>query len=248
MVRISSIVDISKYQPDNLLRLAQFNAQSIKKKDGIIFEHLTAGKIDIAVVTETWLKDDDSIWLQGLDINKGCYRTYTSNRSMKRGGGLAVIANKNFDVKLISESERQTFQIAKWKIAIPSLVITLVGVYKPPNTSNFDFHDDFLDWISDMIALDKNIIIMGDFNHDINKQLDEDALNFMESMSSVGLVQHVEFGTHESDNILDLVFTESSSDFSVVKCRSGPFVSDHCMVICDMALAKPEIKCRHITF
>ena len=49
-------------------------------------------------------------------------------------------------------------------------------------------------------------------------------------------------------NILDLVFTESSSDFSVVKCRSGPFVSDHCMVICDMALAKPEIKCRHITF
>ena len=70
----------------------------------------------------------------------------------------------------------------------------------------------------------------------------------MELMSSVGLVQHVEFGTHESDNILDLVFTESSSDFSVVKCRSGPFVSDHCMVICDMALAKPEIKCRQITF
>ena len=167
---------------------------------------------------------------------------------MKRGGGLAVIANKNVDVKLILESEKQTFQIAKWKIAIPSLVITLVGVYKPPNTSNFDFHDDFLDWISDTIALDKNIIIMGDFNHYINKQLDEDSSNFMESMLSVGLMQHVEFGTHESDNILDLVFTESSSDFSVVKCRSGLFVSDHCIVICDMALAKPEIKCRQITY
>ena len=142
---------------------------------------------------------------------------------MKRGGGLAVIANKNFDVKLISKSERQTFQIAKWKIAILSLVITLVGVYKPPNTSNFDFHDDFFDWISDTIALDKNIIIMGDFNHHINKQLDEDASNFMESMSSVSFVQHVKFRTHESNNI-------------------------HCMVICDMALTKPEIKCRHITF
>ena len=70
-----------------------------------------------------------------------------------------------------------------------------------------------------MIALDKNIIIMGDFNHHINKQLDEDASNFMESMSSVGFVQHVKFGTHECDNILDLVFTESLSDFSVVKCR-----------------------------
>ena len=70
LVRICSMVDISKYQPENILRLAQFNAQSIKKKDGIIFEHLTAGKIDIAVVTKTWLKDDDSIGLQGSDINK----------------------------------------------------------------------------------------------------------------------------------------------------------------------------------
>ena len=113
LVKIWFMVGINKYQPDILLRLAQFNAQSIKNKDRIIFEHLTAGRIDIAVVTKTWLKDDDSIWLQGSDINKGCYRTYTSNRSMKRGGGLAVIANKTFDVKLISESERQTFQIAK---------------------------------------------------------------------------------------------------------------------------------------
>ena len=64
----------------------------------------------------------------------------------------------------------------------------------------------------------------------------------------MGLVQHVDFGTHESNNILDLVFTESSSDFSVVRCRSGSFVSDHCMVICDIALAKPEIICRHIMF
>ena len=62
---------------------------------------------------------------------------------MKRGGGLAVIANKNIGVKLISESERQMFQIAKWKIAIPSLVIMLVGIYKPPNISKF-----WLSWFS----------------------------------------------------------------------------------------------------
>ena len=67
-------------------------------------------------------------------------------------------------------------------------------------------------------------------------------------MSSVGLVQHVNFGPHKSDNILDLVFTELSSNFSEVRFRSGPFASGHCMVICDMALAKPEIKHRHITF
>ena len=89
---------------------------------------------------------------------------------------------------------------------------------------------------------------MGDFNHHINKELDEVASNFMESMSSMSLVQHVDFGTHKSDNILDLVFTELSSEFSVVRCRSGPFVSDHCIVMCDMALAKPEIKCRDIMF
>ena len=96
-----------------MLRLVHFNAQLLKYKDRIIFEHLTAGKIDIAVMTKTWLKDDDSIWLQGLEINKGCYRTYISNRSMKIGGGLAVITNKIFDVKLISESERQNFHVIR---------------------------------------------------------------------------------------------------------------------------------------
>ena len=127
------------------------------------------------------------------------------------------------------------------KACLPSNQCTV-----PENTKLL--HDDYLDWILDTIALDNNIIIMGDFNHHINKKLDEDVYNFMESMSSVGHVQHVDFGTHESDNILDLMFTESSSDFSVLGCRSGPFVSDHCMVICDMALAKPEIKCRDIMF
>ena len=53
LVRLHIMVDISKYQPDNLLRLAQFNAQLLKNKDGTIFEHLTAGKIDIAVATKT---------------------------------------------------------------------------------------------------------------------------------------------------------------------------------------------------
>ena len=71
LVRIPITVDISKYQPDNIQRLVQFNAQSLKNKDRTIFEHLTAGKIDIAVATETWLKDHDSIWLQGLASNKG---------------------------------------------------------------------------------------------------------------------------------------------------------------------------------
>ena len=46
------MVDINKYQPNNLLRLAQFNSQSLKNKDGTIFEHLTAGKIDIAVCNQ----------------------------------------------------------------------------------------------------------------------------------------------------------------------------------------------------
>ena len=82
--------------------------------------------------------------LQGSDINKGYYRTYTLNRSMKRGGGLAIIAIKFSDVKLISESERQTFQIAKWKIAILSLVITLVGSINLPIHQTLTFMMIFL--------------------------------------------------------------------------------------------------------
>ena len=41
------------------IKLAKFNAKSVKNKDSYILDIIINEKIQIALVTETWLKDSD---------------------------------------------------------------------------------------------------------------------------------------------------------------------------------------------
>ena len=45
------------------------NVQSIKSKTKILMDYLLDSKVDIAVLTETWLSDNDAIWLKASDLN-----------------------------------------------------------------------------------------------------------------------------------------------------------------------------------
>ena len=85
-----------------------------------------------------------------------------------------------------------------------------------------------------------DLLIMVEFNihyyHDyyiIHEQ-------FQDSMQEMGLIQHVNFVSHISGNIIDLVFTEQLSKFKVTKVREGPMLSDHKMVIWNLNIDKPD--------
>ena len=54
---------------NNNIQLVLLNAQSVKNKDIDIKEYLSEKKIDIAVITETWIQetDADNIWVEGCD-------------------------------------------------------------------------------------------------------------------------------------------------------------------------------------
>ena len=69
------------------------------------------------VVTETWLASDDKhiVWAKVSELNKNNYRLIAVNMNKGRGGGLAIMYNSDLDVKLLSNSERNTFQFAIWK-------------------------------------------------------------------------------------------------------------------------------------
>ena len=50
------------------------NVQSIKNKQDVVMELLEDSKGDLAVLTETWLTDDDDIWVQGSEFHKHNYK------------------------------------------------------------------------------------------------------------------------------------------------------------------------------
>ena len=74
--------------------------------------------MDILVVTETWLtsKDRDYIWMEVSELNRNNYRLMTVNKTKGRGIGVAIGYNSDMDMKLLSSSERNTFQFAIWRV------------------------------------------------------------------------------------------------------------------------------------
>ena len=66
----------------NNIRLATLNARLVKNNDLIISQELNNHKIDIAVITETWLKDtpEDEVWTNKSELIQGNYKDQDPKR------------------------------------------------------------------------------------------------------------------------------------------------------------------------
>ena len=97
-VEIDNVIILKQLERN--ITISVFNAQSIRNKEALILDHLLQYKVDLAVVTETWLMDTDrdKVWLQSSDVNKDIYSLSSSIRTCKRGGGVGLIHRKNTDV------------------------------------------------------------------------------------------------------------------------------------------------------
>ena len=172
-----------------------------------------------------------------------------SIRTCKRGGGVGLIHGKNTDVKLTEEKEAKTFQVAKWRVMVDKTTIHLIGVYKPLDTSNTEFLEEFTEWLTAVVANETNLIITGDFNHKIgNINDDDDAENLLETMNALGFKQYFKCVTHKSGNILDLLFSEVISGIKIVNCKPTSYISDHCAMVCRTTIPKLELVSKTITY
>ena len=115
------------------LHLLLSNIQSIKNKELLLLEHLNNNRIDIAVVTETWLNEDtDKAWVLTSEINRNGFNLDTSNRIGRRGGGLAIISRSYLKTRKIMEGNQKTFQYAVWKVETHGNTVTCIAIYRPP--------------------------------------------------------------------------------------------------------------------
>ena len=197
------------------LTLSLLDAQLIKNKELVLHGQLIHHDIDICMLTETWLSENDLdiTWLQYTVLNKVPYQMLTSNRTGRKGGGVALIVKSHLRVKQIGEGQLRSFQFYKWQVQVHHTSITLVSIYHLPynnktKVTNAEFLDEYIDWIAETSANDKNLVISGDYNIHVNDSNDEDAANFFEANAALGLKQHVTFATDKSGNTLDLSFTE----------------------------------------
>ena len=110
----------------------------IVNKDLIISQELNDHKIDITVITETWLKDtpEDKVWTKQSELIQGNYKVKLHNRlGPQKGGGIALINKNQYSVQELEKGNTTTIEYAVWKVKIRNKSLQVIGIYHPTKLS-----------------------------------------------------------------------------------------------------------------
>ena len=226
---------------DNM-QIALINAQSLSNKELLLYDYIREDNVDICIVTETWIqnREEDKAWCDISALNNDNLMLHNINRETWRGEGLALISKSYLTISNLKIDKPNSFEAAKWRVSLLGKSITVIALYRPPYSTTFPatiamFIDEFTAWIIDRLTTEGNILLLGDFNMQTNKiDTDADIKSFMDTIEALGLQQWVNFGTHHLGNTIDLVFTELASNIEMMRCIPGPFISNHCVVKCEI--------------
>jgi hypothetical protein len=194
-----------------------FNSRSIVDKIPDLKLMLQSKKPKIVFITETWLKDYNTIPSDFLD-----YQPILANRE-KRAGGTAILIKPEFPFQNIFSGTKFQCEINHIKIKLTKN-ITVFNVYRPPNCS-LNNTKKLFKYISKNI--DKNSIICGDFN--IPNKNEPMALALADLTLECDLNQHVNEPTRKN-NILDLVLSNPKELVNNLFVRENFSNSDHKMI------------------
>ena len=230
------------------IRIATINARSVKNKDQIILQEFTSNDINAAVITETWTKytQEDLAWLNQSELCQDPYEISTHNRlGEKRGGGMSLIFGRNNNIKLLKKGNTPTIEYAIWRYTIRNKPIHKIGIHHPPpngehNTTNGMFTDYITELLVNKLPQYQNSIIVGDFNIHKEDVTNADAFIFNDTMTALGLEQHISGPKHVKGNTLDLIFTQLINSFDIINTTLHGFISDHCMVSVDISIKKQK--------
>ena len=230
------------------------NIQSLKNKDNLLRDYLNREDIGVFLVIETWFKSDSEslLRIQGSVLNTNNYKIAVANReSGLRGGGLALIHKDTLDCKLIDKGQLHTFEYAHWNVLGHKMTLSLMAVSHPPPSANHrhtvnEFITEFVNFLVDKLSnFMGDLIIAGDFNVHVNDVENADARQFLDTMEALGFDQLVDFHTHKSGNILDLMFTCIGNKIKCRNIKSDGFISDHCLIQSQLDLAQNSCRLVH---
>ena len=216
-------------------------------------DRVIESKTDICIITEMWLKDSYNIWIESSEMRKNGNDIATSNRKSRSGGGLAIVHRSYMAVKCRGSANLRTFEYAIWQAHLNKVTLTILAIYYPPysdtnKASNSQFIDEFTEFLAKFLTEYSNIIIMGDINMQWNNIEDTDTRVYIDTLTALGLDQHIDFSIHNSGNILDHIYTEVLSNCKVLICAESFYPLDHAAVECILSAPKEDTVIKNIKY
>ena len=167
-----------------------------------------------------------------------------------RGGGLAIISHKSIYHKSISMSVYSTFKCIGFSISLSTFSIKICTIYRPPSLSISAFCAEFesLGRLEHHITLNVDLIFVGDFNINNDKQDDLNTVVFNRLLLNFNLIQHISFPTLDFGHILDLIIKNASFKLAIYPNLIDTRISDHEIVYIDLDIQKPVAQKSSIIF
>ena len=148
------------------IRLATLNERSVRNKDKMIVNEFIKAKIDIDLLTKSWLKDtpEDQAWINQSDLIQSNFILQQHNQQGNRKGGeIGLLYHKNIKTTLAESGHTCTIKYALWKTILQSKSLHIMRIYHLPpsnDTTNATFIEEIVT-LADRIPKYNNMVILG---------------------------------------------------------------------------------------
>ncbi len=130
----------------------------------------------------------------------------------------------------------------------------IVVLYRPPPSSDNGlthkiFMEEFASFLEVQTLTAGHLVLVGDFNCQVDNTNDYKACQFIHLLDSFSLVQHISEPTHMSGHTLDLIITRSyESTVSDIIVYPYGIISDHSAISMKLQIIKPRLSKKVVTY
>ena len=234
------------------LQFLLFNPRSVNNKIDDIMCKLSDYSVDIAGISETWLKENNSP-ITAVIKSYG-YSIIHNHRADQRGGGTALIYKSCYTASQLSvEDKFETFEYTAVNVKSQyNKKITFVIMYRTGPLSR-QFMSELDTLLSNISARSDYLVLAGDLNIHFELLNNSKVKTCSDIITSYGLEQQVKSATHIGGGYLDQIFT-SSCDNSLsclvtIDSNIGSNMgSDHYIVLCEITLTLHKKYFKELTY
>ena len=210
------------------LCVIQLNIRGLCSKQSQLkqmIDNCMAEKIpDVVILCKTWLTPfSPSVTIPGYDL---CHK----DRQSKRGGGVALLISNKVRYKMLNtKSSCNTFESICAELELKNRQKLIISsLYRPPNTSEKEFIDQYCKFVCELKKRDNNGIIIGsDHNMDLLKSSNHAPTeNFLNANLSLNLVPTITRPTRITKSTATLIDNIFISQSWLEKYNSGILVND----------------------
>ena len=205
---LSSSMQFISDSKDDCISVVYHNVEGLQSHFESIQSHNQILKASVFIASETWIEnhcDTSSFEIPGFSLIHKTRRmcSYYKGKTVKKGG-LAVYVNELVPHEFVEISNG----IEAIAVLLPVIDCIVIGLYRSPTFPMHVFIDNLRAMLENQILkCVSNVIIMGDFNENLNLKKSQQVFNFL---TSHGFEQVIKDYTTIRGTLLDAVYVHGN--------------------------------------